>query len=88
MASDVDRMILQAKFIFDNFVILYIFHLKYELLYHAFGRHQYRQVTSNLDIFIHRFNLIQFWPATEICLTRSLNKRVQVLRKFIKIAAQ
>lgn len=60
---------------------------EYELLYHAFGRHQYRQVTSNLDAFVHRFNVLQHWPATEICVTRSLNKRVQLLRKFIKIAA-
>ncbi|GAB6032706.1 Rap guanine nucleotide exchange factor 4, variant 2 [Chamberlinius hualienensis] len=56
---------------------------EYELLYHSFGR---EQLSCNLDIFLHRFNLIQLWPTTEICLTKSLNKRTQLLKKFIKIA--
>ncbi|KAG5891364.1 hypothetical protein JTB14_007604 [Gonioctena quinquepunctata] len=60
---------------------------EYELLYHTFGRHHFGQITANLDVFLRRFNEIQFWVVTEICMTTSLSKRVAVLRKFIKLAA-
>lgn len=60
---------------------------EYELVYHTFGRHHFGQITANLDVFVRRFNEIQFWVATEICMTSSLSKRVAVLRKFIKLAA-
>ncbi|XP_071049981.1 rap guanine nucleotide exchange factor 4 isoform X2 [Onthophagus taurus] len=60
---------------------------EYELLYHTFGRHHFAQITANLDVLIRRFNEIQFWVVTELCLTSNLNKRVAVLRKFIKLAA-
>ncbi|KAJ8913862.1 hypothetical protein NQ315_003771 [Exocentrus adspersus] len=60
---------------------------EYELLYQTFGRHHFGQITANLDVFLRRFNEIQFWVVTEICLTNSLSKRVSVLRKFIKLAA-
>ncbi|XP_066151084.1 rap guanine nucleotide exchange factor 4 isoform X1 [Euwallacea fornicatus] len=60
---------------------------EYELLYHTFGRHHFGQITANLDVFLRRFNEIQFWVATEICMMSSLSKRVAVLRKFIKLAA-
>uniref|UniRef100_A0A3B5MPE7 Ras-GEF domain-containing protein n=1 Tax=Xiphophorus couchianus TaxID=32473 RepID=A0A3B5MPE7_9TELE len=36
---------------------------------------------------LRRFNEIQFWVITEVCLCSQLNKRVQLLKKFIKIAA-
>ena len=36
---------------------------------------------------MRRFNEIQYWIVTEICLTPSVGKRVQLLRKFIKIAS-
>uniref|UniRef100_A0A8D0GBK6 Rap guanine nucleotide exchange factor 4 n=1 Tax=Sphenodon punctatus TaxID=8508 RepID=A0A8D0GBK6_SPHPU len=58
-----------------------------ELLYHTFGRHSFRKTTANLDLFLRRFNEIQFWVVTEICLCSQLSKRVQLLKKFIKIAA-
>jgi RasGEF domain len=45
------------------------------------------QITSNLDVFIRRFNEIQYWVVTEIVSTQSLNKRVALLKKFIKLAA-
>ncbi|KAF5272240.1 hypothetical protein FQA39_LY01322 [Lamprigera yunnana] len=60
---------------------------EYELLYHTFGRHHFGQITANLDVFLRRFNELQFWVVTEICMTTSLSKRVAILRKFIKLAA-
>ncbi|XP_024081578.1 rap guanine nucleotide exchange factor 4, partial [Cimex lectularius] len=60
---------------------------EYELLYHTFGRHRFGQNTANLDVFLRRFNELQYWVVTEICLTQSLSKRVHVLRKIIKIAS-
>ncbi|KAM8933892.1 rap guanine nucleotide exchange factor 4 [Pelodytes ibericus] len=58
-----------------------------ELIYHTFGRHHFKKTTANLDLFLRRFNEIQFWVVTEICLCPQLSKRVQLLKKFIKIAA-
>nr|CAD7256430.1 unnamed protein product [Timema shepardi] len=74
---------------FYNLTILTPTHLyvQYELIYHTFGRHHFGQVTANLDVFLRRFNEIQFWVVTELCLTTSLSKRVQILRKMIKLAA-
>lgn len=60
---------------------------EYELLYQTFGRHHFGKITANLDVFIRRFNEIQYWIVTEIVLTPSLSKRVSLLRKFIKLAA-
>ena len=62
---------------------------QYELLYHVAGAQQPlgRKVKSNLDLFLRRFNEIQYWVVTEICLANTLGKRVQLLRKFIKLAA-
>eukprot|EP00079_Xenopus_tropicalis_P017565 XP_004917772.1 PREDICTED: rap guanine nucleotide exchange factor 4 isoform X2 [Xenopus tropicalis] len=58
-----------------------------ELIYHTFGRQNFKKTTANLDLFLRRFNEIQFWVVTEICLCPQLSKRVQLLKKFIKIAA-
>ncbi|XP_038126954.1 rap guanine nucleotide exchange factor 4-like isoform X1 [Cyprinodon tularosa] len=58
-----------------------------ELLYHTFGRHSFRRTTANLDLFLRRFNQVQLWVVTEVCLCTQLSKRVQLLKKFIKIAA-
>ncbi|XP_013781749.1 rap guanine nucleotide exchange factor 4-like isoform X2 [Limulus polyphemus] len=60
---------------------------EYELTYQVFGRHQFRKSMSNLDVFLRRFNELQFWVVTELCLASSLSRRVQLLRKFIKVAA-
>lgn len=59
-----------------------------ELIYHTFGRQNVKKTTVNLDLFLRRFNEIQFWVITEMCLCSQLSKRVQLLKKFIKIAAQ
>ncbi|CRL03781.1 CLUMA_CG016279, isoform B [Clunio marinus] len=53
---------------------------EYELLYHTFGRHHFNKITSNLDVFIRRFNEIQYWVVTEIISTSNLNKRVSLLK--------
>jgi Rap guanine nucleotide exchange factor 4 len=45
------------------------------------------KITSNLDVFIRRFNEIQYWVVTEVASTLNLNKRVSLLKKFIKLAA-
>ncbi|XP_036422340.1 rap guanine nucleotide exchange factor 4 isoform X2 [Colossoma macropomum] len=60
---------------------------EHELIYHTFGRHHFKKTTANLDLFLRRFNEIQFWVVTEVCLCSALSKRVQLLKKFIKIAA-
>ncbi|XP_034550614.1 rap guanine nucleotide exchange factor 4 isoform X3 [Notolabrus celidotus] len=58
-----------------------------ELIYHTFGRQNVKKTTVNLDLFLRRFNEIQFWVITEMCLCSQFSKRVQLLKKFIKIAA-
>ncbi|XP_062853655.1 rap guanine nucleotide exchange factor 4-like isoform X3 [Trichomycterus rosablanca] len=58
-----------------------------ELVYHTFGRQAYRRSTVNLDLLMHRFNQVQLWVVTEVSLCGTLSKRVQLLKKFIKIAA-
>uniref|UniRef100_A0A8C8MPC3 Rap guanine nucleotide exchange factor 4 n=1 Tax=Oncorhynchus tshawytscha TaxID=74940 RepID=A0A8C8MPC3_ONCTS len=60
---------------------------EHELLYHTFGRQSFRRTTANLDLFLRRFNQVQLWVVTEVCLCGQLSKRVQLLKKFIKIAA-
>ncbi|KAK0153464.1 Rap guanine nucleotide exchange factor 4 [Merluccius polli] len=60
---------------------------EHELLYHTFGRTHFRRTTANLDLFLRRFNQVQLWVVTEVCLCGQLSKRVQLLKKFIKIAA-
>ncbi|XP_063842158.1 LOW QUALITY PROTEIN: rap guanine nucleotide exchange factor 4-like [Scylla paramamosain] len=60
---------------------------EYEFLYHVFGRDHFGEVMCNLDVFLRRFNEIQYWVVTEMCLANALSKRSQLLRKFIKLAA-
>ncbi|XP_068425525.1 rap guanine nucleotide exchange factor 4-like [Clinocottus analis] len=60
---------------------------EHELLYLTFGRQCFRRTTANLDLFLRRFNQVQLWVVTEVCLCSQLSKRVQLLKKFIKIAA-
>uniref|UniRef100_A0A8C9VH41 Rap guanine nucleotide exchange factor 4 n=1 Tax=Scleropages formosus TaxID=113540 RepID=A0A8C9VH41_SCLFO len=60
---------------------------EHELVYHTFGRQTFRKTTANLDLFLRRFNEVQLWVITEVCLCNQLGKRVQLLKKFIKIAA-
>ncbi|XP_077393346.1 rap guanine nucleotide exchange factor 4 [Festucalex cinctus] len=58
-----------------------------ELIDYIFGRKNVKKSTVNLDLFLRRFNEIQFWVVTEVCLCPQLSKRVQLLKKFIKIAS-
>ncbi|XP_066497445.1 rap guanine nucleotide exchange factor 4 isoform X2 [Hoplias malabaricus] len=60
---------------------------EHELIYHTFGRQHFKKTTANLDLFLRRFNEVQLWVVTEVCLCSALSKRVQLLKKFIKIAA-
>ncbi|KAJ8012766.1 hypothetical protein DPEC_G00046280 [Dallia pectoralis] len=60
---------------------------EHELIYHTFGRQNFQKTTANMDLFLRRFNEIQLWVVTEICLCAQLSKRVQLVKKFIKIAA-
>ena len=58
------------------------------MIYKVFSLREPGKITANLDVFCGRFNRIQFWVATVLCQTQSLNKRVQLLKKFISVAAQ
>ncbi|KAM8979771.1 rap guanine nucleotide exchange factor 3 isoform X1 [Sarcophilus harrisii] len=43
--------------------------------------------TANLERFMRRFNELQYWVATELCLCPVPGLRTQLLRKFIKLAS-
>lgn len=59
----------------------------YEFIYHVFGRHNYPEITANLDLFRRHYHELQYWSITELVLeTKSLSRRVSILKKFIKIA--
>ncbi|XP_048347556.1 rap guanine nucleotide exchange factor 3 isoform X1 [Sphaerodactylus townsendi] len=59
-----------------------------ELIYSIFGQQKFPSVTTaNLERFLRRFNELQFWVTTELCLCPDIVKRAQLLRKFIKLAA-
>ncbi|XP_056589081.1 rap guanine nucleotide exchange factor 3 isoform X1 [Triplophysa dalaica] len=58
-----------------------------ELVYYVFGRDKFPgATTANLERFVRRFNEIQYWVVTELCLCEDLVKRATLLKKFIKIA--
>ncbi|KAJ8409203.1 hypothetical protein AAFF_G00242240 [Aldrovandia affinis] len=58
-----------------------------ELVYYIFGRHRFPgATTANLERFVRRFNEVQYWVVTELCLCGDLTKRATLLKKFIKIA--
>lgn len=59
-----------------------------ELVYYVFGRHKFSgAITANLERCVRRFNEVQHWVVTELCLCEDLVKRAILLKKFIKIAA-
>ncbi|KAK7489572.1 hypothetical protein BaRGS_00019206, partial [Batillaria attramentaria] len=60
---------------------------EYELIYHVFGPAKFGYITANLDLFLRRFNEVQYWVVTEMLLVTNVSKRVQLLRKFIKLAS-
>ncbi|XP_064140404.1 rap guanine nucleotide exchange factor 3 isoform X3 [Loxodonta africana] len=60
-----------------------------ELIHYVLGPQHLRTVTTaNLERFMRRFNELQYWVATELCLCPVPGLRAQLLRKFIKLAAQ
>lgn len=73
---------------YENVFFLFIFFLQYELIYQVLGRSNFNKITANLDLFLRRFNEVQYWVVTEMVLAQNVGKRVQLLRKFIKVAAQ
>ncbi|XP_077368878.1 rap guanine nucleotide exchange factor 3 isoform X1 [Festucalex cinctus] len=59
-----------------------------ELVHYVFGRQKFPSaVTANLERFVRRFNEVQYWVVSELCLCEDLVKRAILLKKFIKIAA-
>uniref|UniRef100_A0A8C2YJ68 Rap guanine nucleotide exchange factor 3 n=1 Tax=Chinchilla lanigera TaxID=34839 RepID=A0A8C2YJ68_CHILA len=59
-----------------------------ELIHYVLGPQRLRDgTTANLERFMRRFNELQFWVATELCLCPAPGLRAQLLRKFIKLAA-
>ncbi|XP_076777050.1 rap guanine nucleotide exchange factor 5 [Arvicanthis niloticus] len=58
-----------------------------ELIYFTFSRQGSGEHTVNLSLLLQRCNEVQLWVATEILLCSQLGKRVQLVKKFIKIAA-
>ncbi|NXH48009.1 RPGF3 factor, partial [Dicaeum eximium] len=59
-----------------------------EMIHYIVGPHKVHEVTTaNLARVMRRFNELQFWVATELCLCGDLARRAQLLRKFIKLAA-
>uniref|UniRef100_A0A3Q3C8S6 Rap guanine nucleotide exchange factor 5 n=1 Tax=Haplochromis burtoni TaxID=8153 RepID=A0A3Q3C8S6_HAPBU len=58
-----------------------------ELVYFTFNRHTGSNHTTALEFLLQRCNDIQLWVMTEVLLCPTLCKRVQLIKKFIKIAA-
>uniref|UniRef100_A0A3Q2XLY9 Rap guanine nucleotide exchange factor (GEF) 3 n=1 Tax=Hippocampus comes TaxID=109280 RepID=A0A3Q2XLY9_HIPCM len=59
-----------------------------ELVHYVFGRQKFPgAVTANLERFVRRFNEVQYWVVSELCLCEDLVKRAILLKKFVKIAA-
>lgn len=59
-----------------------------ELVYFTFSRDRSNGHTVALELLLQRCNEVQLWVMTEVLLCSSLCKRVQLIKKFIKIAAQ
>ncbi|XP_047216502.1 rap guanine nucleotide exchange factor 5-like [Girardinichthys multiradiatus] len=58
-----------------------------ELVYFTFSRHVCSSHTMPLELLLQRCNEVQLWVMTEVLLCPTLCKRVQLIKKFIKIAA-
>eukprot|EP00072_Mus_musculus_P045899 XP_006520939.1 PREDICTED: rap guanine nucleotide exchange factor 3 isoform X4 [Mus musculus] len=56
-------------------------------LFNRIHQHLRDVTTANLERFMRRFNELQYWVATELCLCPVPGSRAQLLRKFIKLAA-
>ncbi|XP_051922285.1 rap guanine nucleotide exchange factor 5-like isoform X2 [Hippocampus zosterae] len=58
-----------------------------ELIYFTFRRHSNGNQTVALELLLQRFNEIQLWVMTEVLVCTALCQRVQLIKKFIKIAS-
>ncbi|XP_017281219.1 rap guanine nucleotide exchange factor 5 [Kryptolebias marmoratus] len=58
-----------------------------ELVYYTLSRAPGAGYTAALSVLLQRCNEVQQWVMSEVLKCVSLNKRVQLLKKFIKIAA-
>ncbi|KAF7658247.1 hypothetical protein LDENG_00015550, partial [Lucifuga dentata] len=58
-----------------------------ELVYFTFSRHANSSHTVALELLLQRCNEVQLWVMTEVLLCPTLCKRVQLIKKFIKICA-
>uniref|UniRef100_A0A3P8VHK9 Rap guanine nucleotide exchange factor (GEF) 5a n=1 Tax=Cynoglossus semilaevis TaxID=244447 RepID=A0A3P8VHK9_CYNSE len=58
-----------------------------ELVYYTLSRAPGTGHTPALSVLLQRCNEVQQWVMSEVLMCVSLNKRVQLLKKFIKIAA-
>uniref|UniRef100_A0A1A8JPI2 Rap guanine nucleotide exchange factor (GEF) 5 n=2 Tax=Nothobranchius kuhntae TaxID=321403 RepID=A0A1A8JPI2_NOTKU len=58
-----------------------------ELVYYTLSRAPGAGYTAALSVLLQRCNEVQQWVMSEVLMCVSLNKRVQLLKKFIKIAA-
>ncbi|XP_051928656.1 rap guanine nucleotide exchange factor 5 isoform X2 [Hippocampus zosterae] len=58
-----------------------------ELVYYTLRRIPGGSHTAALSVLLQRCNEVQQWVMSEVLMCTSLNKRVQLLKKFIKIAA-
>ncbi|XP_077453976.1 rap guanine nucleotide exchange factor 5-like [Stigmatopora argus] len=58
-----------------------------ELIYFTFRRPKSGARTVALDLLLERCNEIQLWVMTEVLLCMTLCQRVQLIKKFIKIAS-
>lgn len=70
----------------QHFLLLLLL-LQVEFVCYVFHGEQSRWRPLNLELVLQRCSEVQHWVATEILQCQSLPKRVQLLRKFIKIAA-
>nr|XP_046254744.1 rap guanine nucleotide exchange factor 5-like isoform X2 [Scatophagus argus] len=58
-----------------------------ELVYFTFSRHSSSRHSVALELLLQRCDEVQLWVMTEVLLCPTLCKRVQLIKKFIKIAA-
>lgn len=62
--------------------------MQQELVYYTLSHPPGTGHTVALSVLLQRCNEVQQWVMSEVLMCVSLNKRVQLLKKFIKIAAQ
>lgn len=61
--------------------------MQLEFVDYVFHGERGRRETANLELLLQRCSEVTHWVATEVLLCEAPGKRVQLLKKFIKIAA-